>query len=130
MPLPIHITQNLKRFYSLFNAPGSSGVDAFSFNWKDEMCLLVPPVCIVGRVLRHLRLCGGKGVLICPLWPSAHYWPMLKHDFQNEILSFLRLKGSIILEHGYNTNSLLGSLGFKGDMVALLLDCSQSSHSF
>ena len=124
MPLPIHITQNLKRFYSLFNAPGSSGVDAFSFNWKDEMCLLVPPVCIVGRVLRHLRLCGGKGVLVCPLWPSAHYWPMIKNDFKNEVLGFLKLKGNKILEHGYNTNSLLGSLEFKGDMVALYLDCS------
>ena len=32
------------KFYSKFWCPGTSGVDAFSFDWSNENCWLVPPV--------------------------------------------------------------------------------------
>ena len=112
------------RFYSLFNSKGSEGVDAFTFNWAGEICLLVPPVCIVGRVLSHMRLCRAKGILVVPNWPSALFWPMLKGAFSIYIRDFRVLKGSKVLTHGMNTNSLLGSPQFKGEVLALLLDCS------
>ena len=114
----------VERFYSLFNSPGCAGVDAFSFNWEKEFCLLVPPVCIAGRVLRHLELCQGKGVLVVPLWPSAHYWPMLMRDFQCHIIDHMIVRGNKVLIHGMNTNSLLGSPHFLGDILVLNLDCS------
>ena len=56
----------IDRFYSLFHSSGCSGIDAFSYNWAPENCLLVPPVCVVGNVLRHLKLCKSKGVLTVP----------------------------------------------------------------
>ena len=114
----------LVRFYSLFNSPGSAGVDAFSFDWKNDVCLLVPPVCMVGRTLRHLQLCHARGVLVVPAWPSAHYWPMLLAEFNPFILDCLRVKGKNALRHGHNTNSILGSPNFVGDVLALYIDCS------
>ena len=116
--------KKLDRFYSLFNSPGCEGVDAFSYNWHRESCLLVPPVCVIGRVLRHLRMCKAKGVLVVPCWPSAHYWPMLMDEFNGNILDLIRVKGNVVLRHGMNTNSLLGSSQFMGDVLALQLDCT------
>ena len=112
------------QFFSLFNSPNCAGVDAFSFDWEDEFCLLVPPVCIVGTTLQHLRVCRGKGVLVVPFWPSAAFWPMLINDFNVFIKDFLKVKGKNVLKHGYNCNSLLGSQDFKGNVLALLIDCS------
>ena len=125
-----YYNKKVDRFYSLFNSPGCAGVDAFSFNWANEFCLLVPPVCIVGRVLRHLELCKGKGVLIVPFWPSAHFWPMLMRDFQCHISDHMIVKGYRVLKHGMNSDSLLGSSDFRGDILALRLDCSQYCRSF
>lgn len=112
------------RFYSLFHAPNSAGIDAFSFNWANENCLLVPPVCVVGSVLKHLKLCKAKGVLVVPYWPSAAFWPLLLTDYKRYILDFIVVKGNVVLEHGHNENSLLGSKNFLGKVTAIKLDCS------
>ena len=120
-----HYNKKVDRFFSLFNSPGCAGVDAFSFDWKQDMCLIVPPVCMVGRALLHLQLCKGTGVLVVPAWPSAHYWPMLLQEFRLHIKDCLRVKGRNALEHGYNTNSVLGSPNFVGDVLALFIDCSK-----
>ena len=119
-----HYNAKLPRFYSLFHSPGSEGVDCFSANWEGENCLIVPPVSIAGRALRHLKLCKSRGVMVVPFWPSAHYWPMLKTEFSHYIRDCIRVKGSKVLTHGLNTNSLLGSDQFLGDVLALYIDCS------
>jgi hypothetical protein len=128
-PLTIDIFANsynkkLERLFSLYHAPGSAGVDVFTHNWQGENCLLVPPVSIAGRALLHLKLCKARGVLIVCFWPSAHYWPMLLDDFSCFITDFLVLKGKKVLHHGFNSNSLLGSKEFEGNVLALYLDCS------
>ena len=119
-----HYNAKLSRFFSLFHSPGCEGVDCFTYDWKDEKCLMVSPVSIVGRALNHLRLCKSQGVLIVPFWPSAHFWPMLKIDFAHCIRDHLQVKGKIVLTHGHNVNSLLGSDRFLGDVLALYIDCS------
>ena len=119
-----HYNAKLPRFYSLYHSPGCEGVDCFASDWKDENCLLVPPVSIVGRTLKHLRLCKSKGVLVVPFWPSAHFWPMLKEDFVGYICDYLQVKGKNVLVQGHNLNSLLGSERFFGDVLALHIDCS------
>ena len=116
--------KKLGRFYSLFNSPGCEGVDAFAHDWSGEVGLFVPPVCLVGRVLLHLKLCRAKGVLVVPDWPSAHYFPMLLREFRPHIMDCIRFKGKNVLKHGYNTNSLLGSSDFLGNVLGLLIDCS------
>ena len=109
--------------------PGSAGVNAFTFDWKGEFSLLVPPVAIVGRVLEHLLRCRAKGVLVVPLWRSAFYWPLLKGFFAQFIKDSLVVKGNKVLVQGRNQNSLLGSKVFVSEVVALLIDCSLSPGS-
>ena len=51
----------------------------FCVDWSKHNNWLVPPPKYVGRVLHHLRRCGGSGTLVVPKWHSAPYWPLL-HD--------------------------------------------------
>jgi hypothetical protein len=104
----------------------TSGVDAFSFNWAGEFCLLTPPpaVAVIGRCLEHLFRCKAKGVLIVPLWESAFYWPLLQGFFYQFIVDYLRVKGTVVLESGLNANSLLGSNLFISDVLSILINCS------
>ena len=58
----------LPRFNSRFLQPGSEAVDAFSQDWALENNWLVPPVTLIGRVLRHMQDCKAFGTLIIPMW--------------------------------------------------------------
>jgi hypothetical protein len=83
-----------------------------------------PPVAVIGRCLEHLFRCKAKGVLVAPLWVSSFFWPLLQGFFSKFKVDFLRVKGSVVLRHGLNTNSLLGSSNFTSEVVAILIDCS------
>ena len=71
--------QNKKvaRFNSKFWTPGSLGVDAFAFDWGSDVNWIVPPICLVSRAIKHLRVCKGRATLVVPLWRSAAFWPLL-----------------------------------------------------
>ena len=114
----------VKRFFSLFHCPGSSGVDAFSQNWENDNVLLVPPVNAVGKALSYLVSCKCKGVLIVPRWPSSYFWPLIQNDFSAYITHIQIFKGRNVLCHGLNTNSLLGAPYFNGDVMAVVLNCT------
>ncbi|CAC5404855.1 unnamed protein product [Mytilus coruscus] len=45
--------KKIELFNSRFYTPGSSGVDAFSFDWKEDNNWLVPPIHLVCRVIKH-----------------------------------------------------------------------------
>ncbi|VDI42225.1 Hypothetical predicted protein [Mytilus galloprovincialis] len=64
-------------FYSRFWNVNSSGVDAFTVDWRGINGLFVPPVSLIPRVLMYMRQCKAVGTLILPYWPSASFWPML-----------------------------------------------------
>ena len=114
----------VEKFYSFFLTPGTAGVDAFTFDWKGENCLLVPPVVIVGRVLNHLLVCKAKGTLVVPLWKSAHFWPMLLGPFRPFIRDVITVKAAKVLKQGRNKNSLMGSAELSSMVLGLLIDCS------
>ena len=69
-------------FHSRFWCPGAEAVDAFTVNWVDEVCWLVPPIYmyLVGRAIRHAEVCRASGTLVVPLWKSAVFWPLLCPD--------------------------------------------------
>ena len=64
-------------FYSRYWNVYSTGVDAFTVDWRGINGLFVPPISLIPRVLVYMRQCGAVGTLILPYWPSASYWPML-----------------------------------------------------
>ena len=110
------------KFYSLFFSRGSAGVDAFSHNWAGENALLVPPIPLVVKALRHAKACSCKITLVVPFWSSAAFWPVLLCEFSQNIKGWLQVKGEKVLKQGRNPNSLFGSNIFKGDVLALCLD--------
>ena len=67
------------RFCSKYCSPGCFRVDAFSFDWSEEFCYIVPPVYLIPKAIKHFLASRGraKGVLIVPYWPSAVFWPYL-----------------------------------------------------
>ena len=76
---------------------------------------------LVGRVIHHLKLCQGKGVLVVPKWSSAKF---LTNVFRYNIKDMIQVKGKNVLRQGLNKNSLFGSSSFNGDILAVLLDFS------
>ena len=65
------------KFNSKYHCPGTSGVNAFTFNWKNENNWLCPPINLIGSCIRHLKICKGKGTLLIPIWESAYFWPLI-----------------------------------------------------
>ena len=101
------------RFYSKFWTPQCEGVDAFAFDWKDENNWIVPPIYLIGRVLKHIVACKAKGVMIVPKWTSSYFWPMI---FKNGstcndcVIDALDLKyGQNFFVHGSDKNSVFGA---------------------
>ena len=79
----------LPRFNSKFASPGCSGVDALAQDWSSENNWICPPVCLIVDSVRHLMSCSGRGTLIIPEWPSAHFWPFLR-DGSSRFSSFVK----------------------------------------
>lgn len=68
-----HVNAKLPRFNSRFWNPGYEGIDAFVMNWAGENNYACPPICLILRVLLHMRNCKASGSLIVPLWDSAPF---------------------------------------------------------
>ena len=112
-------------FNSKYHCPGSSAVNCFTCNWKPTFNWLCPPIYLIGKTLRYLELCKGKGVLLVPIWKSAYYWPMLTKDgnnFNPFIKNFLLLD-PFFLNYAKLSNSVFDGFA-KFYSIALLLDFS------
>ena len=113
----------LPRFNSRFWNPGCEAVDAFTQNWKGENNWIVPPVCLIIRVIKHLRECQATGTLLVPFWVSAVYWPFLCpdgvhfHDFVHDV-KYFRF-GSSIIRKGRCKSCIFGNSNFDIQMLAL-----------
>ncbi len=115
------------RFSSKFLEEGCDSVDAFSSNWRGAVNWLVPPPVHIPKVVRHLKSCKAKGILICPKWPSARFWPFLFSSSGPipEIKQQRTIQnGASILVPGKHTKSIFTPEKFKSPMMALLLDAS------
>ena len=67
-------------FNSKYLCPGTSGVDAFTEQWRGENNWLCPPVSLITATFRHMRTCHASGTVIVPIWPSSYFWPTLYPD--------------------------------------------------
>ena len=67
----------LPKFVSHYFDPLSFWVNAFSLGWTDNVYLF-PPVPVIHRVLtKFVSDNTGRGLLICPYWPSQPWYPTL-----------------------------------------------------
>ena len=123
------INYKVQRYNSRFYTRETSGVDAFAFAWGNENNWLVPPICLVCRVLSHMFMCKAKGVLVVPKWKSALYWPLLWDDknqcFNNFVTDYLEFKNpKNFFVAGSDKNSILTKSPFHSSVIILRLDYS------
>ena len=64
----------------------------------------------------------ASGTLVVPFWPSAHYWPLIKHKYGDYVIAHAVRDGKEVLTLGRNHNSLLGSHQFTGSIIALRVE--------
>lgn len=112
----------LARFFSRFWNPGAHGIDFFVQDLQGENCLLVPPVVILPRVLHYMYVQKALGTIVAPLWRSASFWPLIQRKYSAYVKDYVVELGGVALKHGRNTNSLLGSRSFNGQVIALRCD--------
>ena len=82
---------------------------------------MVPPVGIVPRVLHYMKCQHAAGTLVVPLWPSAHFWPLIMNKYNN----YLVAHREEVLTRGRNPNLLLGSDHFTGYIIALRVEFTE-----
>ena len=116
-----YYNHKLPKYFSRFWNPNTSGVDFFFQSLRGENCLVVPPVGIVPRVLHYLKSQRAVGTLVVPLWPSAHFWPLITHKYSSYLVAHSIHIGNEVLTRGRNLNSLLGSDLFTGNIIAFRL---------
>ena len=101
------------------------GVDFFFQPLRGENCHVTQPVGGVARVLHYMESQNASGILVVPFWPSAHYWPLLMHKYDNYLVAHAICAGKEVLTHGGNHNSLLGSHQFAGFIIALRMEFTE-----
>ena len=56
------------------------GVNVFTQNWSHDNNWLFPPPYLLIKVINYAKTCKARGMLIVPVWKSAHFWPILCPD--------------------------------------------------
>ncbi len=115
-------------FNSKFLEEGCERVDGFSENWRGTVSWLTPPPVHIPKVIRHLKNCRAKGILVCPKWPSSRFWPFLfPHSGPiPEIKKWKTIQnGGSILVAGNHEKSIFMPEKFRSPMIAMLLDVSE-----
>lgn len=113
-------------FNSKFWCPSTSQVDAFSGDWSKERNWLIPPISLVGRAIKHVKVCRALATLIVPSWPSAPFWPLLfssNSSFSNLVVEVMRFSDpKHIFVQGRNPNSIFGTSKMTSEVLCLRLD--------
>ena len=63
-----------QRFFSNFYCSHTSGIDAFSHPWKDEVAWICPPIRGVVRIIKRLKESKTSGILFVSECKTADYW--------------------------------------------------------
>ena len=118
-----NLKQKLKCFKSKFYCPGTSHVNEFTDDMKNDLNWPCPPISSIGSVIHHLKLCKAKGALLLPVWPSSNFWSLI-YPNGKQMANFI--KDSIIIEWFYYSEAadsvFQGYTKFKAKI--LNIDCS------
>ena len=118
----------LSVFNTRYYQPGSSGVNAFAQDWSRDNNWLCPPVCLMSKVVNHMKVCNAAGTLVAPLWRSAHFWPRLcsgglhRSGFVHGWIILPDLPNLFV--RGKAKNSIFGSGPLAFSLAALRIDFS------
>ena len=117
-----------RKFYSKVASPGSSGVNCFMFDWKDEYVYCCPPVKLVTDVICHMKTVPCKGLLVIPNWKTDKFWPFITFDgahLSSVFTKFRRFKPTIKTGRWCSPQSYF-ELNSKPEMLALSFDTTRN----
>lgn len=116
----------VKKFYSKFVDGLSTGIDAFSFDWKFDNNWIVPPVRLISRVISHLIACKATGVLDAPKWSVSPFWSCIVNNdgtFKDVVIECVEFKEpSRFFVRGSHWNSVFNVVF---NVVVLRLDARE-----
>ncbi|KAI9555870.1 hypothetical protein GHT06_018387 [Daphnia sinensis] len=69
--------KQLPKFVSWLPQTNAIAVNAFSFNWSQLNCYAFPPFAMIPRCLAKIMREKAFVILVCPLWPSQPWFPLL-----------------------------------------------------
>ena len=67
----------LDRYAAWKPDPYAICIDAFTFDWNSEYFYAFPPFSVIGSVLQKIEQDAATGVIICPLWTTQSWFPVL-----------------------------------------------------
>ena len=74
---------------------------------------------LIARVLRYLKVQKPLATLVIPFWPSSSFWPLITCIYAAAVQIYVLEGGCRALVQGRNTNSLLGSKSFRGQVAGI-----------
>ena len=83
---------------------------------------MVPPVVLIARVLHYLKVQRALLTLVIPFWVSSSFWPLIACTYTAALKGYVLEVGYRALMYGRNTNSLLGSKCFRGQVAGIRFD--------
>ena len=85
----------LPRYMSLRADNQAVGQDAMLHQW-DRVTYLFPPVPLIMRVLQKLQTEPISALIICPMWPSAMWWPLLQELLVQPVLQLPHYQEALV----------------------------------
>jgi hypothetical protein len=112
----------VEKFNSQFWTPGTSGVDAFVYDWSSDNNWLVPPVHCIPNVLKHMLFYKCVGTLVVPKWKYALFWPCiaLEHKFKWFVKDVIPKR---FFSEGSHKESVFARSLFMSNVLVLKIDC-------
>ena len=74
---------------------------------------------MITKAIHYLYASRTIGTVIETFWPSAYFWPVITRKFWDYVTGYEVFKRKWALRHSRNTNSLLVSEAFDGDVLAI-----------
>ena len=102
----------LPRFVSWLPQPGAFAVNAFALNWKEFHGYAFPPFSLIPRCLAKVKREQADLVLLCPLWQSQPWFPLLL-EMSTDIPRIFHENPFILHSHLLEPHPLLKSSRFQ-----------------
>ena len=81
------LNYKVDKYVSWLPDPSFIAVDAFSISWAGMKIYAYPPFSLVGMVISKIIKGNTHGIMIIPVWPTQHWFPLLvKHLIHYPIL--------------------------------------------
>ena len=71
------LNHQLPMYVSYLPDPKAMAVDAFTLKWNTNFLYMFPPFSVLGQVLSKITRDKAECVLIAPIWPVQHWFPVL-----------------------------------------------------